>query len=255
MRRKGLGKGKGMGYKNLAGMDSRIHSQSAKGIKQPQKIGVFAGISKPSVVEQYNKTKDKSLLKNKGMAQENVLFKRDKLKIGTMKNYRGANVPINLEIQIKEKDLSTQAIYNGEGELLRIGNKKRTIDNEEVSSYRTLSISGNIGNEQAGQINDTLRQGLNDPDFDFKNKEAVKEILDIWDKHHLNDLKAGTRKQETALKNWKERPSGSSYSEDVEYLKSKKIYNDNGYKYGSAWLVGDIPKDIIGKLDQAIKRL
>lgn len=37
--RKGLGKGKGKGYKNiLMGKDPKIHSQSAKGMKQPQKL-------------------------------------------------------------------------------------------------------------------------------------------------------------------------------------------------------------------------
>ncbi len=38
MVRKGMGKGTGKGYKNIVGVDSRIHSQSAKGIKQPQRI-------------------------------------------------------------------------------------------------------------------------------------------------------------------------------------------------------------------------
>ena len=41
--RKGLGKGKGRGYKNIAGKDPKVHSQSAKGMKQPQKI--------PNVIE------------------------------------------------------------------------------------------------------------------------------------------------------------------------------------------------------------
>jgi hypothetical protein len=41
--RKGLGKGKGKGYKNIVGKDPRVHSQSARGIKQPQKLkkGMF----------------------------------------------------------------------------------------------------------------------------------------------------------------------------------------------------------------------
>ena len=37
-RRKGLGTGTGKGYKNMMGKDPMIHSQSAKGMKQPQKI-------------------------------------------------------------------------------------------------------------------------------------------------------------------------------------------------------------------------
>ena len=37
-KRKGLGKGRGKGYENLLPRDKPIHSDSAKGIKQPQKI-------------------------------------------------------------------------------------------------------------------------------------------------------------------------------------------------------------------------
>ncbi len=38
MARKGMGKGTGKGYKNIISSDKKIHSQSAKGIKQPQRI-------------------------------------------------------------------------------------------------------------------------------------------------------------------------------------------------------------------------
>ena len=38
MARRGLGRGRGKGYKNLQSRDPRVHSQSARGIKQPQKI-------------------------------------------------------------------------------------------------------------------------------------------------------------------------------------------------------------------------
>lgn len=38
MARRGMAKGKGKGYKNIVGTDKKVHSMSAKGIKQPQKI-------------------------------------------------------------------------------------------------------------------------------------------------------------------------------------------------------------------------
>jgi hypothetical protein len=42
MRRKGLGVGRGKGYRNLIpNYDSRIHSESAKGIKRPQRFRIF----------------------------------------------------------------------------------------------------------------------------------------------------------------------------------------------------------------------
>ena len=37
-KRKGLGKGRGKGYKNIIGKDPMVHSQSAKGRKQPQRV-------------------------------------------------------------------------------------------------------------------------------------------------------------------------------------------------------------------------
>jgi len=43
MRRKGLGKGRGKGYKNIMSRDPIVHSQSRKGIKQPQKINLLTG--------------------------------------------------------------------------------------------------------------------------------------------------------------------------------------------------------------------
>ena len=260
--RKGLGKGKGTGYKNLMGNDSKIHSQSAKGVKQPQKVNGLLDSkisrvkdSNKSLIKKFNKTKDKSLLPNNGLATKNILFQKNGMLIGTMKNYNGRNVPIRLDIKIEETDLSTQALYNRDGELLEIGNTKKTTDLKEVSSYKHLSISGNIGNEQAGQIQDTLKKGLNDPDFKFKNKEGVKEILEVWENHHLNDLKAGTNKQQKALENWKERPEANSYDADVNYLKSKKLYSDRNYKFGHAWLVEDLPVSTMSKLNNSIKKI
>ena len=41
MSRKGMGNGTGKGYKNIMGSDPRVHSQSSKGIKQPQQVHTF----------------------------------------------------------------------------------------------------------------------------------------------------------------------------------------------------------------------
>ena len=49
--RKGYGKGKGKGYTNLMGNDSKIHSQSARGVKQPQRLGA---IQKIAITEKFN---------------------------------------------------------------------------------------------------------------------------------------------------------------------------------------------------------
>ena len=89
----------------------------------------------------------------------------------------------------------------------------------------------------------------------YQINKVIKEILNIWDKYHLNDMKAGTLKQEKVLNEWKERPKGFSYGEDVEYLKSKNLYNDRGYKYGTKWLTSSLPKNIVEKIEIAINKL
>jgi len=38
MARRGMGTGKGKGYRNIIGSDSRVHKMSACGIKQPQRV-------------------------------------------------------------------------------------------------------------------------------------------------------------------------------------------------------------------------
>jgi len=43
--RKGLGKNKGKGYRNIIGKDPHVHSQSAKGIKQPLKNPIINKIN------------------------------------------------------------------------------------------------------------------------------------------------------------------------------------------------------------------
>jgi len=265
-RRKGLGAGKGKGYKNIMGKDPAVHSQSAKGMKQPQRINEsmmlnrFTKANAPKIssrlIETYNKTKNKNLLKNKGMAIERTLFKRETI-IGSRKGHDGHNKPIILNFEIKETDLSTQAIYNGEWDLLYVGNTKLSVDGEKLTKYKHLSISGEIGKgfsmEEAGQIYDTLRNGLQDPDYSFKDKKAVKEILNIWEEHHLNDMNAGTITQQKALEKVGLQSAGN-YDLAVAYLKKKKLYIDKGYRYGTKWLIKDLPDDIIDRLDNVIKK-
>lgn len=57
--RKGLGKNQGQGFKNiLPGLDSRTHSNSAKGIKQPQKVNVDALLRQSQAKGMQTKTQE-----------------------------------------------------------------------------------------------------------------------------------------------------------------------------------------------------
>jgi hypothetical protein len=75
------------------------------------------------------------------------------------------------------------------------------------------------------------------------NKEQ-KRLVEIWNKWHLNDMKAGTDKQEEALKGLKVKKGEQHYDAAVVFLKKKHLYMDNGYRYGSSWKTKMLPKDL-----------
>lgn len=77
------------------------------------------------------------------------------------------------------------------------------------------------------------------------NREKWLDFLDVWKKHHLNDMHAGTPKQEEALNKWraKHKIAGWAYDKEVKYLKSIRLYNDKGHKYGTGWLRREVPKE------------
>ena len=78
-------------------------------------------------------------------------------------------------------------------------------------------------------------------------KEKWLDFLDVWHRYHLNDMKAGTPKQEEAIRKWraKHKIEGWAYEEEVKYLKSIGLYNDGGYRYGTGWLREDVPESAL----------
>ena len=127
---------------------------------------------------------------------------------------------------------------------------KKDVDGKIIKNYKTLSISGYSKNF-AGQIYDEL---IDESQVKITiPKEKVQELVKTWKRWHLNDLKSGTKRQEEALKGFKGRPKGQSYTQDVEFLKKKKLYSDKGYKYGTDWLVEPLPKEVEIKIEEFFK--
>lgn len=87
----------------------------------------------------------------------------------------------------------------------------------------------------------------------IKNNSKLKQVYEWWKKWHLNDLHAGTEKQEQALedagmKNW-----ANEYSKCCDYLESIGLLYDNGYKFGTSWLKREIPTEIQEQMRNFIK--
>lgn len=122
---------------------------------------------------------------------------------------------------------------------------------EEIENVPELSICGGIWNsrhtdyETFGQCLDTIKEYLP------KNKQVAR-IVEIWKEYHLNDLKAGTRKQTAFLNALEKQGWEYEYNSACESLKQAGLYEDNGYKYGHGWLYQPIPDEIINEVKELI---
>lgn len=84
----------------------------------------------------------------------------------------------------------------------------------------------------------------------FPANKKVQRMLAIWRDWHLNDLRAGTLKQETHLKalTFPGYPV-SHYDWARSELAKVGLQPDDGYSYGSAWLTKSLPPEIIAEIN------
>lgn len=130
------------------------------------------------------------------------------------------------------------SFIDGDGKKVNIEVEVRTMDKKVLSWFdgvtevygNRLSICGDICHESSGQIVDEINP---------KNT-AQRMFVDFWKEYHLNDMQAGTKKQMEYLK---ENNINKGYRESENALKDANLYEDNGYKYGSAWLFKDFNLD------------
>lgn len=92
----------------------------------------------------------------------------------------------------------------------------------------------------------------------FPNDTKLTRIVEIWNRWHLNDTRAGSPAQETFLRL---HPVKAVYPQSHYELASKVLadaglnpdpnYMHDGkpYKYGSAWLREEIPADIMNEIE------
>ncbi len=137
----------------------------------------------------------------------------------------------------------------------KIINPVKTIDGQafcEINyNYDKLSIHGVIaplknGNcrGSCGQMYDSLLADIVSYNEGW-NKELVAQFVEVWKKWHLNDMQAGTPKQMQAIEDWENAGNKYDYDKVVDFLKTAGIYEDNGYKYGSAWLFKEVPQTVV----------
>lgn len=117
----------------------------------------------------------------------------------------------------------------------------------EESKGIVLSISGVLKNSSGQNYKDIYNEYIiGNPKL--TKKAELSRLLEIWERHHLNDMRAGTPKQMKAL-----RGKNLDYLNAVSYLEELDLAIDDGYSYGSAWLFEEIPNEIINEIKHIIK--
>lgn len=82
------------------------------------------------------------------------------------------------------------------------------------------------------------------------------ELLDAWKNYHLNNMRAGTPKQEKAIKD-EEAKLGRRFNYDMarEFLTSINLLIDNGQEYGGAWYHDNLPEGFDDTIDYLINNI
>lgn len=155
--------------------------------------------------------------------------------------------PVSVTIELHERG-GEEVIKNG----------KRT--GEYCNKYIEFSACGDVWNYMhtdiycGGQCLDEIAKYVKSPVF--------RQIYDFWKKYHLNGMRAGTPEQEKIVNEWIAAGNKYDYSAACEMLKRCGLYevplncrligtrNADGmpYKYGSGWVIKDIPKDDLQKI-------
>lgn len=132
-----------------------------------------------------------------------------------------------------------------------------------VQKYSTLTVSVRIEQTEkgpaigisggahaiglAGQIVEHLRQMKFSEFRDGWTAEKLETLLDVWEKYHNNDLRAGTPAQMAIVRPFikaHEWPM-NSYVYQCAELARHGLLEDGGYRYGTSWLYEPVPDSVI----------
>ncbi len=133
---------------------------------------------------------------------------------------------------------------------IEIRNATDTIDWDtlyQVENRETLSLMGEMYGGK--KFNKPISWGQIYDSFTTTSK-CVKELCDFWRKYHLNDLNAGTKSQSELIKSRNEK---YDYKEVCKFLEDQNMLVDRGYRYGTAWLSREFPKDELLSIIAEIK--
>jgi hypothetical protein len=134
------------------------------------------------------------------------------------------------------------------------GNSRSVDLKKSKGKLLTLSIVGGVNfgigkGEHWGQCIDTVREI-------WGHIPEVTELCDLWERWHLNDLVAGTRKQMEVIRSLGKCPVPSDwYTWACLSLKAHDLLVDQGYEFGHDWLYEPIPAKVVARIKALTKEI
>lgn len=107
-----------------------------------------------------------------------------------------------------------------------------------------LSICGEVRGNMWGQCLDSIKECRKGDKFNYN---LFSKLYRLWKKYHLNDMHAGTARQEEYLRQTKDTHK-YDYKVCCDMLRAKGILYDDGYQYGTSWLYRNIPNDTLEEI-------
>ena len=164
----------------------------------------------------------------------------------------GARVVIGLDPDGYEVILDFEIKTLGEVGDVRV----QTVADREywVGPYVRLCVTGSTndlvfgGRSYAGQIQGVIRADLDRYRELFVSRKWIERVLEIWDRYHMNDKKAGTDVQTDFIREVDRRWRKASHEFHCEMLKRHWLYSDCGHEYGSREFLRVIPDDVLDEI-------
>jgi hypothetical protein len=122
-----------------------------------------------------------------------------------------------------------------------------SIEHEPVTEWARVSISGHYFTkgsrrkdwDSGGQILETLR-AVSTPAMGFSKSNLIR-LAELWERWHLNDMRAGCAHQTVVY-------APDKYGRTVPSLELTPVCPVSGYHYGHAWLVEQAPAEVLDEL-------
>jgi hypothetical protein len=131
-------------------------------------------------------------------------------------------------------------------ELRREDHPATTVEHEEITDPLTLAITGHTFDKGSnrwdydggGQITDTLTRMDPRKLADGWTAQDVTALHALWERCHLNTMRAGCAHQEVVYED-------DGYGGQRPSLDLTPPCAETGYQYGRAWLTEPLPEDVV----------